>query len=777
MEGSTFETTRFVGRRAELQALRKLLGESRLLTLTGPAGAGKTRLASEAVGMLSRQFGRRVWFVSLAELQDESLLAHTVAAAMDLQLGSQRSAPAAMADFIGDREALLALDNCEHLVDVVANLVAELLRSCPRLRIITTSIVPLEVAGETILSVPALSVPDERALRSPEGLSRYDAVGLFLDRATAAMPSFSLTTDNAEAVARLCMALEGSPLAVEIAAARIRTLTPQAMLDRLEDRFALLSKGYAAAPDRHRSLLAAVEWTFDLCTRQEQELWLRASVFAGGLDLAAVEGACCGEGLDEREILDVLAGLVNRSVLLRDPRGTEDRYRMLETIRSFGLRRLDAQERTDYWRQRHLTWCATLVDDFYGRWFGPEQPTLLERIRREIPNLRAAFLDAAQTDDAPGTGLRMLYQLEPYWTAHGQLSEAGHWAQALLAKPGGTPDERARALLLGAWAAAVRVDLPAAQQMLDEAAALIDDTVEPTTLGMLQLHRAMVDRWRGDRDAAIRQLPAATRTLADARSGYEAAAHLLLGFTVAEKGELDEAAAAHQRCLDVLAGTGELYQTSYALVGLGYVAGQRGDLATSTEHLESAVRMKASLRDYVGLGVAIETLGWLASAQGNAERSATLMGAAAGLNKVTGMSMTTDPATTAFHDAWSSHATDLIGEERFEAAFRRGMDMPPGEAVAYALGEPAPVPAVARRSQSESPLTPREREVAGLVAQGASNRDIAARLVISERTAETHVDHILRKLGFNRRTQVAAWVTEGGIRSDGGDLSDEGSGH
>jgi predicted ATPase len=362
--------TRFVGRRHELTKAKRLLSTTRLLTLTGPGGVGKTRLALQLAAEVQRAFPDGVWLVELAELTEPALLGHTVAEALGLREQSGHWRLATLTDHLTGRHLLLILDNCEHLVDACAVLVDQLLRTCPQLHMLATSRQPLSITGEHILPVPPLPVPDSDQLPPPEALARYDAVTLFLDRATSAVPSFRLTADNHAAVARLCQALEGIPLALELAAVRLRALSASQILDRLTDRYALLSAGSRSAPSRQQTLRACIDWSFELCSPAERMLWARLAVFAGGFELDAAEGICSDDQLPREAVFDLVAALVDKSILIREERDAHIRYRLLETIRQYGQEKLREGGELATWRRRHRDWYAELVARPPGMCFG-----------------------------------------------------------------------------------------------------------------------------------------------------------------------------------------------------------------------------------------------------------------------------------------------------------------------------------------------------------------------------------------------------------------------
>ena len=376
------ELTTFVGRRRELSEARRLLGSSRMLTLTGPGGVGKTRLALRVAAEARRTFPDGVWFVELATLTDPQLLSHTVANALELRQVS--SDPAAdLAAYLEQKRLLVVLDNCEHLTDACAVLASKLLAAALDLRIVATSRHLLGIEGEQILQVPPLSVPDTDVLAGDA--THYESVRLFLDRATAVAPDFAITDANRAVVIELCRRLDGIPLAIELAAVWLRVLAPTQILDRLEDRFRLLTSDRSAALARHQALEATVGWSYGLCSVEEQLMWARLSVFSGGFDLEAAEDVCSGDGVSRSEVLDRIASLVNKSVIVRHQ--ATDRsaawYQMLEVIRQYGVQRLDdAQVRA--LQVRHRDHYRSVAQRFAAEGFGPEQANWFIRLGREF---------------------------------------------------------------------------------------------------------------------------------------------------------------------------------------------------------------------------------------------------------------------------------------------------------------------------------------------------------------------------------------------------------
>ncbi len=330
------DVTSFVGRRRELSEARRLLGDARLLTLAGAGGVGKTRLALRLAAEVRRTFPDGVWLADLAPVQDGELVPQTVIAALGLQDHSTRLPVETLLEYLAGKRLLLVLDNCEHVLDACAVLATKLLSQAEALRILATSRQLLSVEGEQVMEVPPLSVPDLDWLSAAGSLTGYEAVRLFAERAAAVVPGFAVTASNGAVVARLCQGLDGMPLAIELAAVRLRVLSAEQILERLDDRYRLLTGGSRTGLERHQTLRAAIEWSYDLCSPQEQILWGRLSVFSGGFDLEAAEQVCAGEDIAQEDVFELVTGLLDKSVLAREEHGSRVRYRLLETIRQYG---------------------------------------------------------------------------------------------------------------------------------------------------------------------------------------------------------------------------------------------------------------------------------------------------------------------------------------------------------------------------------------------------------------------------------------------------------
>lgn len=732
-----------LGRTHELADVRRVLGRARLVTLTGHAGIGKTALAHAAAADHERVCREAARAVDLHDLADPALLGHSVACAFGVPLPDGGARPRAVAAAVTDRAGLLVLDGCEAMLEATAQLVTALLAAAPRLRVLATSRRPLGVTGEVVLPVGPMAVDE--------------AQDLFAARATAALPSFRVTDHNASAVARLCEALEGVPLAVELAAARVPVLSPQGILDRLDHRQRLLAKGARNAPARHRSLRASLEASSLLCTPDEQVLWSRLSVFTGGFSLEAAEAVCSGDGIDEADVLDLVDGLLEKSVLMREDDGASYvRFRMPEALREYAAEQLTAEQRRAA-RDRHLAWYADLVRAAADASFGPEQAGWYRSLRREHGNLRQAIRHALADPRHSAQALETVTALEPYWLVTGRLAEARHWLARLIGTADADADTVARALATAAWTSALQGEPSSSRAMLERAEALVAGAADDVTGARVLLARAVETGWGGrPGEAATHAERAVDAARAAGNRPLESLALLVLGLCRSFADEPDAAGTALQACVDLTAPAGEAHVRSYALAALGTLALLRGDLDVAAGLERQALATASDAGDRSVTAFVLEVLAWLAAAERRADRAATLLGAADALWRRLGVAPDTVPYLSVVRRRGARRAGVDRGEAEARRAFRRGADLSDAEVLAVAL-EQAPVE---EAPTEEVPLTRRELEVARLVGCGLSNREVAERLRISQRTVESHVDHILRKLGFGSRTQVVAWVVE-----------------
>ncbi|MFE5708766.1 protein kinase [Rhodococcus koreensis] len=750
------ELTSFVGRRHELAETKKALSTSRLVTLTGMGGVGKTRLALRVATESRRAFKDGVWLVELGELRDAMLVASSVSLAFGLRNHSADPPLTMLTDYLLDRRLLLVLDNCEHLVVAAAILAEKLLRTCPGLRILATSREPLGVGGEAAIRVPPMSVPDMDRASSSRGV--YESVTLFTERAVTAVPDFEITEANRAAVAQICQRLDGLPLPIELAAVRLRAMSAQQILDRLTDRYRLLTVGSRIAPSRQQTLRLCIDWSYELCTPQEQRLWARLAVFAGSFELDAAEVICAGDG-PPADLFDVVASLVDKSILIREEPGAVVRYRLLDTLREYGWEKLHTVGEDDVLRRRHRDCYAQLGLQAEAEWVSPHQRDWITRLERETPNLRDALRFCVDEADEAETGLRIAAALFPFWTARGHLTEGRLWFDRVLDARSGDPTAgQAKALYLASVLACMQGDLPVGTTLLAEAEEISDRVPNTSLAAIAEYAAASIALYNADPSRAVECFEAAVR--APWSDGYlfcQIGSLLGLGLAYMFQNNPAQALLCHQKLLAVAEEHGELIYRGRSSMVEGWALWQAGEPGPATRALEQGLRQSTCADDPVGIARCLQTLAWIEADQ-KQERAAVLLGAAHGLWREIG------GPTASFLDKLGCHADCVrrtrrtLGERKFEEQFQYGRGLRFEEAAAYALGNRPSAPQA--QTPDTASLTRRERQVAELIAKGLTNKAIAEQLVISPRTAQGHVEHILAKLGFISRTQVAAWVVD-----------------
>ena len=750
------ERTSFVGRRGEVAAIRRALSEGRLATLTGPGGVGKSRLALRAAGDSRATFRDGVHLADLSALRDPALVPRQVAGALDLHdLGGGWLAKA-ITEVIGGKRLLLVLDNCEQVRDPCAVLIDALLGACPQLHVLATSRQPLDVAGERLLPVPPLPIPAPDEPRVP---GCGDAVDLLLDRARAVAPDLELSSAEEEAAAELCRRLDGIPLAVELAAVRLRTLTPAQVLARLDDRFELLRHPRPAAPERHWTLRATMEWSYDLLEPEQQLLWGRAAVFAADFDLPAAEHVCADARLRPGAMLDTLTALVDRSILdvRRHPDGP--RFDMLETIRAFGRQRLEASGERLTLPRRHRDWYARLAAAASVEFARADQVDGFNRLAVEHAELRAALAFCGRTPGEEPVGVAMAADLWLYWEARGHLGEGRRWLARLVPACSADSRERARGLGVAGYLALAATDLDTARPLLEEALGSGRRLNEPFVVAFATQYLGVATLFEGDLDAAGRLLREAAALHREQDPGLSAFAMADAGIGALFARSYQAAAEAFADSLALNEGR-DPWTRSHALWGLGLLRWLTGSAEEAAHLQQEALRLMRAVDNRSGVALCVEALAWLAASDQGWERAARLAGAAEAVWR----SIPAQPPAplTPFREGCIVPARRAMGEPRWAAHYGEGLALTRSQAVALALGEPTARPA--ERSEQppgllRSPLTRRQQEVAALVAEGLTDREIAARLVISPRTAESHVEQILTRLGFRSRVQVAAWVS------------------
>jgi predicted ATPase/DNA-binding CsgD family transcriptional regulator len=748
------EMTSFVGRRQETADIKDALANSRLVTLTGVGGVGKSRLALHVATDLRRAFPDGVWVVELATVHDPSLVAQAVALGLDLRDQSVRDAETVLTDYLADRSALLVLDNCEHLLEVSSELVNTLLAVAPKLRVLATSREPLRSSAEHVWPVPPLSVPgpDEPASR------RHEALTLFEERVARSRPKFAITPENEAAVTRLCQRLDGIPLAIELAAVQMRLLSAEQILNRLEDRFRLLTQQGQDISPRHQTLRATVDWSFELCTEAERTVWARCSVFAGEFDVDAAEYVCAGGGLSEGDVFAAVAGLVDKSVLIPGEGGYHVRYRMLETIRQYGRERLVSSGEEDELRRRHRDHYLRVAVRADKDSSGTEQDRLVEDLVAERDNMVAALEYSFSAAGESKVGLRMASALWFCWIGCGFLRSGRDWLDRGLAEDREPSPERARALWLNGWISFLQGDHVASPALTREGRELAREIGDESALTFATQFLGDLQMWAGDLDQGIELLDEALNRHRLSRS-WTAPALLIFALRAQAAGlagNTDLAMALLEECHTLSEARGERWALSWTEWNVGVGWWSVGDPVNAAEHARKSLRHKDELHDRLGIACCVELLAWVAVAEGDAHRAAVLFGGVARLWETIGRPLFGSYLLLGWSQAAYARSREALGNRGFEAATEEGEELSPEALIDYALD----IKAAAEPAEQKSVLTKREREVAELVAEGLSNKAIANRLVIARRTAESHLDHILTKLGFTSRTQIAVWVAE-----------------
>ena len=731
------DTTSFIGRRREITEVRRLVAASRLVTLVGVGGVGKTRLAIEVARRMHGDFVDGVWLVDLAPLASGAELAQTVVSTIDVVDRSARDPVEKLVEHLAQRRSLLLMDNCEHLLDDCSPLVHRLLRSAAGLRVLATSRRGFEIAGEHLYEVAPLR--------------QDDAVNLLVERATARDPHFTLSDENQLVVAKLCAQLDGIPLAIELAATRLRSLAPETLLERLGDRFALLTAGSRAALPRQQTLRALIDWSYGLCSTRERLLWEQLSVFVGSFDLETAEGVCSLPDLPTGEIVNALDGLVAQSIVISEDRRSGRRYRMLETIRQYGLQRLGDSGREPALRRRYRDFYLERARRTADSWSGPRQEACLALLRDDHDNLRAAFELSVAEGDA-GTALELVAALRHHWYADVFLSEGRRWLDHALSLPDGDQGPRARALWVAAWVSLLQGDRDVAGARLSECEAIGDHTSAAFATSL----RGTAALFAGDLPASIDYFERGMEALRqeDSTEGVLAAS-FQLATSLAHAGELERAIEVCERAVAISEQCGESWGRSCLLWTWGYAAWLQGDAGSAGELTHAALSLQRRVCDPVAVALMIELLAWVAASESEFAQSARLLALADWIWRRVGTGIA---AFGPHHAAHHERCAEQIGTAREQVELSEGLSV--ARVIELALGEEEHVPAAV--PEPDAALTPREWEVARLVARGMTNREIAQSLVVSPRTVDGHVEHILAKLGFRSRAQVAAWVAERG---------------
>src|SRR5215218_5792640 len=789
------ERTSFIGRERETLEVKRLLAMTKLLTLTGAGGCGKTRLALKVASDLVEAYPDGAWLVDLAPLAEAELVPQAVAQALGVREQPGQALLETLEDSLRSSKLLLVMDNCEHLVEAVATLVDALLDSCSGLRVLATSRETLNAAGEASGVVPSLTLPGSRQEQAYtlQELENYESVRLFVDRARQRDPSFELISSNGQAVAQVCRRLEGIPLAIELAAGRMEVLSAEQLAMRLEDYLKLLTGGRTADP-RHRTLRATLEWSHELLSEAERTLFRRLSVFAGGWTLEVAEEVCSGEGVEQDDVLELLSELVDKSLVVVEA-GEErvPRFRMLEPVRQYGQERLHESGTAERVRQRHAEYYLALAQEAEPELEGVNQTRWIDRLEAEHDNLRAALSWALEGGQAE-LGLRLAGALRLFWVGRGHYSEGRRWCEEGLNRGGSVPQSvRANALLGAGYFTASQGDLGLAIERLEDSLALyrqVGDTRRAATcirlLGSTMLELGDWERAEALLEEALalaresgsirdtcnalstlsymaacrgdmkRAKTLGEESLAIAReAGDTIAASFASNFlavTAMLGGDYERAQTLFEATLEMTRITGNRKGQATALNNLGLVALCQGDYARAAKLSSESLRLSEESLDHQLVTWSLDALAAVLGQQGYVGRAARLWGAAEVLREASDFSQPPDDKRVL--EPFLEAARSRLDEAAFQAAWEEGRAMTEEQAVEYALSEeeeqnartldavPEQQP---RPDEPTERLTPREQELALLVGRGLTNRRIALELSISEHTVASHVRKILKK--------------------------------
>ena len=765
------QLTSFIGREREIDEVKHLLTTTRLLTLTGAGGCGKTRLALQVATAEQGPHPDGVWFGELAGLEDPALVPQAVAAAVGAREVPGSTVTDSLVGYLRSRTLLLVLDNCEHVVGAAAQLVDALLRGCPGVRILATSREPLGSAGETTWRVPSLAVPPHAAVGDLdlEYLTQYETVRLFIDRALAALPTFVVANQNAAALAEICRRLDGIPLAIELAAARMRAFSVEQIAARLDDRFRLLTAGQRTATPRQQTLRATVDWSYMLLSDPERALLRRLSVFAGGWDFEAAEAVAAGDGIHTHAVLDLLPQLVDKSLVIAEEQRGAVRYRLLETIRQYARDRLLEAGEAERTRDRHLTYFLQLAELAEPKLRGSEESLFLVRLEEEHANLRLA-LEWSLTSSAHGDAApRLSGALTWFWWVRSYHDEGRRWlARALAATPGRSA-ARMKALHGAGWLAHHQRNSAVARELLGESLLTARELDDRWTIALVLHHLGRV-AYFDDEPATARSL--GEESLAAAEEVGDpwliAWALHLLGLAAYIAADYPTAHEYYARSLAIRRELGYQEGIGILLLLLGVVAVRLGDFNRAHQLYQEGVAVVRDVLGPWGLRMPLAGFAHIAALQAEPRRAVRLGGAAAAQPESSSTPLI--PLFEALLTEGLEMAQQALGEEAYAAAWAEGRLLSVEDAVAEALtgavAAPAVPPAPAPAAAHDGPLadlTAAELQILRLLSAGRTTREIAAELVVAVSTVDRHITHIYEKLGVRNRAAATAFALTHGL--------------
>jgi predicted ATPase/DNA-binding NarL/FixJ family response regulator len=759
------QLTSFVGRERELADTARLLLAKRLLTLTGAGGSGKTRFALEIASRLLKGFLSGVWFVELATLSDPELVPQVTASTLSVREMSGRTVTETLIDFLKPRHVLLVLDNCEHLVGACAHLAETLLKSCPDLCILATSREPLHLPGESIWPVQGLSLPNLRQARQNENLLRFEAIQLFTERAKEIFPTFEISKNNAPALVQVCRKLDGIPLAIEFAAARVRVLSVEQIASRLDDSLKLLVENHQSGLARHQTLEATLDWSHDLLSHKERQIFRRLGVFAGGFNLESAEAVCAGEDIKQDEVLDLLTALIDKSLVVTEiQEGKKLRYRLLEPIRQYSAKNLRSSSEQAQVYKRFQNWYLALTQAADAKLHGPEQVEWVNRLEQEYDNLRAALNYSQREASEKETGLQLAVALMLFWQMRGYLSEGTWWLDTMLFQNRQAPDSlRAQAISASGFLTFHLGDFVKARENWEQALAIYQDLGDTIHIAWHLMFLADLAQQERDYPRAINL---AQRSLSLHReAGYHwgsTGALFCLADAFYLQGNFSRASSLLQESIAIARDLDNKWALGRRLVRLGQVAQAQNQLERALELVQEGLVACRDSGDQWGISMALVGLAGVVIKRGEAERSVRLLGAVE--TRRSTISAVLWRVDQLEYMRTTAEAQGALTVEQFSAAWAQGQAMSLEDATSYALHKietlpTAPAqPATPSRLPAEletAGLTPRELEILRLIAAGKSNQQISEQLVLSVRTVERHISNIYKKIGVYGSTARA----------------------
>jgi non-specific serine/threonine protein kinase len=805
------QVNRFIGREREMTAVRELLLTSRLLTLTGTGGSGKTRLALQIATDLQEEFAHGVWWVELAALSDPLLVPQAVGSVVDVPERAGRTVTEALADALRTKHLLLVLDNCEHLLGACVQVIEALLRTCSQVHVLVTSRAALTITGETTWLVLPLRVPDTYQLPPIDGLVTYEAVQLFVERARSVLPSFTLRPENASAVVEVCRRLDGMPLAIELAAARIRALSVEQIVARLNDAYRFLTGGSRSALPRQQTLRAAMDWSYDLLSAQEQACFRQLSVFAGSFSLEAAEAICAGEPGESYDVLDLISSLIDKSLVLVERRNREARYRLLETIRQYGHDKLQEFAEAAQVRRRHRDWYARLAAQAESGLQEAQQERVFDRLEAEHENLRGALGWSLEQQEAEPAA-QMGAAIWRYWLLRGHMSEGRSFLERALAGFSAQNTVRAKALNVAAILASLQDDYATARTLAEESLALSRQLAERQQTGYALYILGRLARIEGNYTGAVAFLEeslllfrelgqqddialvlsdlgltilslgedaratalceeslALSRTLGDPRAIASWLANL--GTIVLARGDDQRAKELCDESLAIRRALGYKGGCAHTLAILGRIALVQGDYEQAIACFNESLTLRQETGEQEGIATALEGLAGVAEMQGQPVCAARLYGFAASLRTLLGAPL--PPIDRPAYEQTVAALRAQLDEPTFLSAWTVGQAMTQEQALAEAAqvkarahlrpaspSAPVETPSASPSRRNPFGLTTRELEVLRLVTQGLTTTQIAGQLMISPRTADAHLRSIYSKLDVTSRAAATRSALE-----------------